>query len=194
MGMPLLGAVILFFFNDASLLDRWTGPFPIWQQLLVGVVVGLASAWLAEQILNLDKLNNVKEKYSNLLGSFDLSKKEMAWVSICAGVGEELLFRGVLQWIAIEYLGFCLGIGAISLLFIAIHGYLNPKNGNIFLYGFFLTTVIFAWGFLNERFGIWMVIAAHTMFDYYLLSKMEESSPIPYPIIYSHEQEEKEQS
>ncbi|MGB1031760.1 MAG: lysostaphin resistance A-like protein, partial [Flavobacteriales bacterium] len=135
--MPILGAIILGFFNDVSLADRWTGEFPWFQQLLLGLVIGIASAWLAETVLNLKKLNNVMEKYSGILGGFDLSKKEMAWLSICAGVGEELLFRGVLQWVAIEYLGLWLGIGVTSILFIAIHGYLNPKNGNIFLYGFF---------------------------------------------------------
>lgn len=192
--MPILAVILLGFFNDVSLSERWIGTYPIWQQILSGLAIGLASAWLAETVLNLKKLNNVMDKYSGVLGGFQLSKLEMLWLSMCAGVGEELLFRGALQWIAIEYLGFWWGIGLTSILFIAIHGYLNPKNGNIFLYGFFLTTVIFAWGFLNESCGIWMVIVAHATFDYYLLSKMDEPSPEPYPILYKHEQEEKEQN
>jgi len=193
-GMPILGAALLWFFNDVDLLQRWTGEFPLWQQLITGVPIGLASAWLAESVLNLKKLRNVLEKYSKLLGNFKLNKPEMLWLSVCAGVGEELLFRGVLQWITIHFFGFWMGIGVTSILFIAIHGYLNPKNGNVFLYGFFLTTVIFAWGILNETYGIWTVIVAHATFDYYLLSRMEEPSIAPYPIVYKDEQEKKEEN
>ena len=121
-------------------------------------------------------MNPVRRKYEGLIGEFDLNQKEKIWISICAGVGEEILFRGFLQLIFIYFFGFWAGIIVNSVSFVAIHGYLNLKEGNIGLYGLFLTAIMILWAYCNELVGIWSVIIAHALFDIVLLSEVKEKT------------------
>ena len=77
-------------------------------------------------------------------------------------MGEELLFRGAIQY--------WLGIWLTAILFVAIHGYLNPKNWKLSIYGVFMTFAIVGIGYFFEYFGIITAMSAHFMIDVYLFS------------------------
>ena len=145
-------------------------------QLLLGVPLGLVPAWLALKLLSSSVMDPVRIKYEGLIGAYNLNRTEKVWVSICAGVGEEILFRGFLQYLLIHFGGFWMGITVGSVIFVAIHGYLNPKGGNIGLYGLFLTAIMILWSYCNESIGIWSVIIAHALFDIVLLSEVEQKT------------------
>ena len=55
------------------------------------------------------------------------------------------------------------------MLFVAIHGYLNPKDWLVSVYGLFMSAVIFGFGLATDFFGIWSAIIAHTLVDVILL-------------------------
>ena len=90
-------------------------------------------------------------------------------VSICAGVGEEILFRGVLQ----SYFG--IWITAVG--FVAIHGYLNPLDWRISLYGSYMTLAIVVIGYLHQHYGLTSAMLAHTMIDIVLFIKLTSEYP-----------------
>lgn len=88
------------------------------------------------------------------------------FVSLCAGIGEEIFFRGIIQ----PYLG----IVVTAIIFVAIHGYLNPKNLKITVYGVYMVFAIMLLGYLTDKFGLITAITAHTVIDVVLLIKTKK--------------------
>ncbi|MFM9986662.1 MAG: CPBP family intramembrane glutamic endopeptidase [Flavobacteriales bacterium] len=167
-GMPLAAIVIDRISDSVDLATSIIGLHAWWLQILLGLGVGLVSAFVAQLIINSPLLNKVNKRYANMLGRFDLNWSEIIFISVCAGVGEELLFRGALQPL--------LGILLTSIVFVAIHGYLNPKDWRLSLYGVYMTVVIAIIGFLTLKSGLIASMIAHTVIDIYLLYKLQQSA------------------
>lgn len=166
LGMPLLGWVIARFVDDMNLMVRWTGTAPIWKQLLYGLPVGIVAALLARFIVSRKFMDGVRLRYERMFRNLRLNWSEIVFISLCAGVGEELLFRGVLQPL--------LGIVLTAVVFVAIHGYLNPRDWRISVYGVFMTGVICFLGWMTEVYGIWSAVMAHFVIDVILLADLLE--------------------
>lgn len=79
---------------------------------------------------------------------------------MCAGVGEEILFRGAIQP--------HLGIWPTAILFIVLHGYLSFSNLALMLYGVLMVVVSAGLGYLFDNFGIHAAIVAHFLFDFFM--------------------------
>jgi membrane protease YdiL (CAAX protease family) len=133
-------------------------------------------------------MGQVHHQYVRLIQQFDLNTSDVIFISCCAGVGEEVLFRGAIQPF--------MGIIITAILFVAIHGYLNPRNWRISIYGVFMTAGIVLLGYLAETMGLLVAIVAHTIIDIYLLNRMIHR-PMPIEITIqenledtSHEQED----
>ncbi len=155
-GFPFMGLLILWLANrDLALLFRSVDNLA--SQLLVGSVVGIAFGWLASKLLGMRFMQPAVHKYIPLIAQMRLSTIGVVLLSICAGFGEELFFRGSLQLF--------MGIWPTAILFVAIHGYLNPMNWRISIYGIFMTVAIAALGYLTEEMGIFTACAAHTFID-----------------------------
>lgn len=107
----------------------------------------------------------VLSKYQKMIISSDIDIQLIFFISFCAGVGEEILFRGVIQPLA--------GIWITSILFVAIHGYLNPMNWRISIYGVFLTVSIALVGFLSNYLGLTSAIVSHMIIDIILFYKLK---------------------
>lgn len=95
--------------------------------------------------------------FAELIGKLNPSYANVIFYSFCAGVGEEILFRGAIQP--------HLGIWLTSILFIFLHGYLNPFNWPITLYGLFMVIISSGLGYLYEIYGIYAAMMAHFVFD-----------------------------
>ena len=119
-GMPLIAIVIDRFSDTVNLQLAITGDGNYSMQLLWGAIAGLGIAVGAHLLIASPLLNEVNSSYARLLGRFRLTFSEILLISLCAGVGEEMLFRGAVQPF--------LGIPITSVLFVAIHGYLNPRD------------------------------------------------------------------
>jgi len=164
-GFPLLGWVILGFFEDSPLevMTRSTSPI-IWQ-VIIGILSGTMIGFLGRWIISRPRLREVGTKYARIISTLGISSAGIWFVSFCAGFGEELLFRGALQPL--------MGIWLTAVIFVAIHGYLNPFNWKISIYGLFMTIAIAGLGYMTEEIGIWAASSAHMMIDvvlfYYLL-------------------------
>lgn len=92
------------------------------------------------------------------------------FLSLCAGVGEELLFRAGVQ--------FYLGPIVTSILFVAIHGYLNPMNLKMSLYGLVVLPFIIGISYAFIDYGIWFCIAAHFAYDFLVFISIEKQETI----------------
>jgi len=176
--MPLVAILFDRFTDTVDLATAIIGPWPWFKQLALGIPAGIAAAVGAQYIIERPFMQEVHVKYSSVLGNFKLNWNEIVLVSLCAGAGEELLFRGAIQPFA--------GVVITSIAFVAIHGYLNPKDWRMSVYGIYMTMVIVGLGIMAEKCGLISSIAAHTLIDIYLLYKMNASmSEAP-----QHEQEE----
>lgn len=130
---------------------------PFFFQFFTGAAAGLLSAGLALIIITRKFFTHQKNFYFKMISQWKLSYGEMIFLSLCAGTAEELFFRAGLQPF--------LGIWWTALLFVFLHGYLNPKNWRISVYGIVMTGVIAGFGYLYETAGIIAAMAAHMVFD-----------------------------
>ena len=167
-GMPLVAIIIDRFSDTVNLQLAITGDSNYGGQLLWGLAAGIGIAIGAHIIIASPLLNKVNMTYARMLGRFRLSLSEVLLISMCAGVGEEMLFRGAVQPL--------LGIPITSLLFVAIHGYLNPRDWRLSIYGLFMTAGIAWLGYLSESFGLLSAIVGHTIIDVYLLIYLQRAA------------------
>ena len=113
--------------------------------------------------------------------------QEILFLSFCAGVGEEIVDRGMIQpW---------LGIITTSFLFIGLHGYMSYSSWPKVVFGFILLLVGSILGILGEFVGLLSAIIAHIIYDIIAFQriqgeyeKLKKKSIIPI----AHEQEEQE--
>ena len=168
-GFPLTAFVINYFFSSKSFWDIFNSKQGILNELLIGMCLGIMAGLFAWRIIKLKILKPVREKYQGVIGSLRMNIGTIIAVSICAGVGEEILFRGILQ----SYFG----IWITAFGFVAIHGYLNPLDWRISIYGVYMTAAIVIIGYLDQLYGLTSAMLAHTMIDIILFLKLTRDHP-----------------
>lgn len=168
LGFPLIGWVILWLLDGPAFSGLFIVTSPLLQQIGIGLLMGFAAGWGAWMIIRSPYMQPVRQKYGNLIREFNLSPWQIVYISLCAGIGEEILFRGVIQ----PYLG----IWITAVLFVAIHGYLNPFDTRLFFYGVYMTLVIALIGYFSDQIGLYSAMAAHTAIDIVLLYQMSRLS------------------
>lgn len=170
-GFPVLGWVILLIFKDNSLSIMFRSSSPVWIQILTGTFLGFILGYGARFIVTRPFLFEVQKKYAGLIAGLRLNKWQIIFISLCAGFGEELLFRGAIQPL--------LGIWITAIIFVAIHGYLNPKDWRMSIYGIYMTLAIAALGYYTEYVGIAGACMAHAAIDYVLFRHLIKTAEIP---------------
>ncbi len=168
-GFPLAAFVINYCFSSESFWDIFISKKGILYELLIGLIYGVFAGLIAWRIIKLKILQTVRDKYQDIIGSLRMNIGTIIIVSICAGVGEEILFRGILQ----SYFG--IWITAVG--FVAIHGYLNPLDWRISFYGTYMTLAIVVIGYLHQLYGLTSAMLAHTMIDIVLFIKLTREYP-----------------
>ena len=122
-----------------------------------GLEFGFVYAILCFLLMRSPFFDSVPTKIDQLIGQMNLKVWHGIFLSFCAGVGEELLFRAGIQ----EYIGWIF----TSILFVAMHGYLNPWNWRFSMYGLLVLPFIFCISVGYIYFGLWFSIAAHFAYD-----------------------------
>ena len=130
---------------------------PVAEQLLRGSIYGVVVSLNALWIIYHDFFTESREYFSNLVRNMRLGVFEIILLSFCAGIGEELLFRGALQhW--------C-GIWITAIVFIGLHGYLDPRDRSVMIYGCYMVITVAGFGYLYEQSGMIAAATAHTLVD-----------------------------
>ncbi len=166
--MPMVALLVDHFSETVDLRTSLIGVTSVWQQIGLGALAGLIIAVIAQFLIASPLLQKVNVQYANVLGRFKLNLSEITFVSLCAGVGEEILFRGALQPF--------LGVIITSFVFVAIHGYINPMNWRLSIYGLYMTVGICLIGYLSVTQGLVSAIIAHTVIDIYLLYFLQKTA------------------
>ena len=96
-GFPLAAFVINYFFSSESFWDIFISKQGILYELIIGLILGVFEGLIAWRIIKLKILQPVRDKYQGVIGSLRMNIGTIIMVSICAGVVEEILFRGILQ-------------------------------------------------------------------------------------------------
>lgn len=164
-------ATLLGFGGLGAAIISWTQPYPFYTlfvkgdpwylQLAIGLGYGALAAVVALFIVSRPFMANIRTRYSKLFAELRLNLGQILFLSFCAGVGEELFFRAALQPL--------LGLWPTSILFVALHGYLDPRSWKMSVYGVSMTVVIAGMGWLFEEVGLLAAIAAHAGIDVILL-------------------------
>lgn len=134
---------------------------PLVDQLLLGTALGLAFCIpVVTAVLRLPGFSRLREHSIERARMIDLRGLNPVWVSLVAGVGEELLFRGAIQPLA--------GLWLTSVLFALVHvqprQYRSPTAGTVW-YAAFVFLVSLLLGFLCARVGLIAAMSFHTTGD-----------------------------
>ncbi|MCI5058717.1 MAG: CPBP family intramembrane metalloprotease [Flavobacteriales bacterium] len=167
-GFSLIGGLIVIYIIKQPFASIFSHGFHWLYQLAIGLVYGLITAFLGWQIIKSKLLTDTKSFYTKLIEDLDLNIWDILFISACAGIGEEILFRAAVQYY--------LGIWITAVIFVAMHGYLNPKNWKLSIYGGFMTLVIVGIGYMFEYIGMISAMAAHFAIDVYLLTAMNKQA------------------
>ena len=163
LGFPALGITIIGFVetNPWEFQFNWFSPYSFLIQLAIGLAFGTGAGLLAWWLINLPKMKNIKMKYGILIHRFKLNIWEILFLSFSAGVGEEFLFRGIIQpyW----------GVWITAIFFVAIHGYLDPRDKKMMTYGLTMTIIIGILGYMKTYLGLVAPMTAHFAIDVVLL-------------------------
>ncbi|WMJ75483.1 CPBP family intramembrane glutamic endopeptidase [Cytophagaceae bacterium ABcell3] len=161
------GILIIEFLQDNRFVDVLLDGWSIELQLLVGLTAGLISAGIALFIITRKFFQKERTFYYNMISKLGLNLPAILFISLCAGIGEEIFFRAGIQPF--------LGVWLTSILFVLLHGYLNPRNPRITIYGSVMVFIIAGFGYLFEHVGLISVMTAHAVFDMVLFLKIQGS-------------------
>ena len=170
-GFSALGFALIYFFQKKEPLSIFENGQPWYLQIFMGGVFGWLIGEVAKQIIKTKWMADISIFFADIVRELQLSTTEILFYSLCAGVGEEVLFRGAIQeW---------LGIWLTSIVFIALHGYLNPMNWKITVYGFFMIFLSAGLGYLYLYAGIISAMTAHFAVDVVLFLFLKNRLPNP---------------
>jgi len=161
-GLGGLGYFLMYFFHVDEVREFLHADVKtILISLAAGTTFGIIALAPLIFLLRLPLLKETTTFFTGLMQKFRVGHLHIFAISICAGVGEELLFRGAVQpW---------LGIWLTAFIFVALHGYLNPKDPAMALYGTTLCIVSAGFGYLTNYFHLSAAMTAHTVIDLGLL-------------------------
>lgn len=170
-GFSGLGMLLIGLFQDNTFAQVFFAGWPWWQQIGIGLGYGAISAGIAYWLIQRKFMRELSVVYAGMFNAMELSFQDILFISLSAGVGEEILFRAGIQPF--------LGLWLTSVLFVAIHGYLDPRNWRMFLYGSVMTLLIAGIGLLFDTVGLISCMVAHFTIDVLLLLLVRRIKLIP---------------
>lgn len=160
-GFSLIANIALHFHPSVTFLSLFQAERPVFDVFL-GLGLGLAASGLGLLLLQIKKLQSTNYSFSRMLENLNPQWYHILFYSFCAGVGEEILFRGAMQ----AYLH----IWPTAIIFVLIHGYINPKDWKMSVFGVFLIFISAGFGYLMKHESIYAAMSAHFMYDVVMFS------------------------
>lgn len=171
--LGLVGVAILLL-RQQPLAALLQAGLPWWQQGLAGIALGLAAGGVSALTTLRKPQSEAVQRTATSYARLDLSGWNPLWISLAAGVSEEVLFRAALQPL--------LGIWGASVLFLLVHAgaYDFRRFDRAALWqasGVFGMSVLF--GFAFDYVGLLAVMLAHAIVDIiglYLVRRISEGA------------------
>lgn len=161
---PLPAFFLLFFVEQISIFKFLQVQNIQIVPIGLGLQFGIFYSVISYLLMRAPFFDKVPTKIDKIIGELNLKIYQGIFLSLCAGVGEEFLFRAGVQ----HYFGWFI----TSVLFVALHGYLNPFNWRFSVYGLIVLPFIFLISLAYYEFGLWFCIAAHFSYDAVLFTIM----------------------
>ncbi len=165
LGFSGIGAIIIEYVHNRPFVSIFEQKTDYYFQVLTGIAYGILMSLIAWKVAKSNFLSQVRNHFARFIQDLGLKTYEIVFISFCAGVGEEILFRGSIQPL--------LGIWVTALIFVALHGYLNPFNWRLSIYGIFMFFIAAGFGYLYEYIGLVSAISAHFAIDVVLLCALK---------------------
>lgn len=165
---PLPAFLVMYFFFDLSWIEVLQLETFQTIPIVYGLEFGIMYAFLAIIILKAPVFDRLPLKIDKMVKDLKLSYFDVFSLSMCAGIGEELLFRAGLQTFT--------GVWLTSFIFVAIHGYFSIKKREMNYYGLLVFPFILLISLGYEHFGLWFSISAHFAYDAVLFLEMRSES------------------
>ncbi|MEX0779280.1 MAG: CPBP family intramembrane glutamic endopeptidase [Balneolales bacterium] len=164
-----LSMALFYVFHDKGIDGAFGSDYSITKQLFIGVGAGCLGAFLIRVISSRSPVSEVLDDFYiyKIFKQVRLSSFNRAQLSVFAGTGEELLFRGAIQPL--------LGVWLTSLIFVAIHGYFSFKSSGHVLFGIVMFGLSLMLGFLFEYIGLVAAMSAHAVYDMIMLSSITDN-------------------
>lgn len=165
-----LSLLILKYWHDGWFTDLFTSQFSIISQIGIGLGSGALAAGIVFIAIKLQSISKILSDFAifEALSKANFSFFDNTQISIFAGAGEELLFRGAIQPL--------LGNTFTSLIFIAIHGYFKFRSPGHILFGVMMFGLSFTLGLLSEHIGLITAMIAHSVYDLILLQVIQRKN------------------
>lgn len=125
--------------------------------LAIGLGFGVITSVIAVVILRLKKFKDLTHTYQVLFKDIEVTWGDIIFYSICAGVGEEIFFRGML----LEFVG----VWPAAIIFVALHGYISFKSIPKLIYAVYLIIVSAGFGYLYIYTDLYAAMLAHAFYD-----------------------------
>jgi len=170
---PIPGFLTAYYVNGTSLAHFFQFQKIDFISIGYGLELGFAYAFIAYLFMKAPFFEKLPNRVDRIIDQLPLTYLDGIFLSACAGIGEELLFRAGIQPF--------LGPWITSVLFVALHGYLNPWNWRFSMYGLIVLPFIFIISFGYIHFGLWFSISAHFAYDavlFVMMIKEKKSSSV----------------
>lgn len=150
---------IYYFWLDEALVSAFDHGITIPNQIITGVLAGLGAAAVIIFFISRPPVSTVLDDYSlfRAIKQIHFTPFDRIQVSLFAGTGEELLFRGAIQPV--------LGIWVTSFIFIAIHGYVSVRSAGHLIFTLLFFALSMLLGILYETAGLISAMCAHAVYD-----------------------------
>lgn len=164
----VLSLVLIYFLHDGSIWTMFEHGYSIPVQVVVGLGAGVIAALVVMQLSAKSPIADVLNDYAlfRVIANTRFSSFDRVQISLFAGAGEEILFRGAIQPI--------IGIWATSILFIAIHGYFKFTSFGHILFGVMMFALSMLLGLLFETTGLVSAMIAHAVYDLVMLKNVDK--------------------
>jgi CAAX protease family protein len=156
-----LAFLITAVFGPKPLLANAAQGRPVAWQVVWGFIIGLAvsvPAWVA--VRNIEVFTPFRRQMLEFVGRVDLHALNALWIGLCAGIGEELLFRGALQPLV--------GIWWTGLAFTLLHyqtGGFRSMNPMKWAYAALVFLASLLLGYVFDALGLIAAALTHSTID-----------------------------
>ncbi|MFP8489841.1 CPBP family intramembrane glutamic endopeptidase [Gracilimonas sp. Q87] len=158
-----ISLLIIKYLHEGWVVDLFDSNYMVFEQVGFGVGAGLLSSAIIFLIIKIPPVSNVLSDFSvfKALSTVHFSLFDKIQISVFAGAGEEILFRGAIQPL--------IGNVFTSIIFIGIHGYFKFKSPGHILFGLMMFGLSLMLGFLALYVGLIAAMIAHSVYDLVML-------------------------
>ncbi|MCB0510032.1 MAG: CPBP family intramembrane metalloprotease [Chitinophagales bacterium] len=165
-GFSLIAYILLFFNQQVDFWELLSLQNLHFKAVSIGLGIGILAAVLGLLLMKILPEGNLSNMMDSMMRKLDPKWQHIFFYSFCAGVGEEILFRGAIQ----SYIH----LWPTAIIFVLIHGYLSLKDKTMFIYGVFLIFISGSFGYLFKFLGIYAAISAHFIYDVLMFAYMKK--------------------